>query len=111
MSSLQTINKFCIENNVFISATDEINASELQTYLAKLVQDGVLPPGTIFYLMGGIHHRINHEEKIVEDKTDFTLLQGFYHKVYSHLIKLEMWDKMIYAYKLVPITCTLNVGW
>ena len=40
-------NKFCIENNVFVSATAEINASELQNYMEELVQNGALPQGTV----------------------------------------------------------------
>ena len=97
--------KFVIENNVFISATDEINATELQECITKLVEDGTLPPGTIFYIIGGIHHGMGYNKKIVEGQTDFTLLHGFYHKVYSHLIKLDIWHKREYGLKLVPITC------
>ena len=98
--------KFVIENNVFISATDEINVSELQECITKLVEDGTLPPGTIFYMIGGIHHGKGLNKEIVEGQTDFTLLHGFYHKVYSHLIKLEIWNKREYGLKLVPITCS-----
>ena len=41
--------------------------------------------------------------------TDFKLLQGFYHKVYSCLIELDIWDQKHHDYKLVPITCSSNV--
>ena len=98
--------KFVIENNVFVSATDEINAAELQECITKLVEDGALPPRTSFYMIGGIHHGKGYNNEIVEGQTDFTLLHGFYHKVYSHLIKLEIWNKREYGLKLVPITCS-----
>ena len=97
--------KFVIENNVFISATDKIDASELQEYVSSLVENSVFPPGTIFYLIGGIHHDKTYN-KVVPDQTDFTLLHGFYHKLYSQLFKLEIWDKMKYDFTLVPITCS-----
>ena len=99
-------NKFIIENNVFISATDEIVPSELVTCITELVEKGVLPPGTILYLIGGIHHDLNCKKEVVEYKTDFTLLHGFYHQLYSKLFKLEIWKKMNYDFSLVPITCS-----
>ena len=67
--------KFRIENNVFVSATEEIDVSELQEYIVDLVQSGNLPEGTIFYLIGGIHHG-KIDDKVVEGQTDFRLLQG-----------------------------------
>ena len=35
-NTIQKTSKFRIENNVFISATEEINASELQEYVVEL---------------------------------------------------------------------------
>ena len=99
-------NKFRIENNVFISAIDEIKASELQACMVELVKNGALPPGTIFYLIGGIHHGMNRQREVVEGQTDFTLLHGFYHQVYSILMTLDVWNKRNYGFKLVPITCS-----
>ena len=66
--------KFRIENNVFVSATEEIDVSELQEYIVDLVENGNLPDGTIFYLVGGIHHG-KKDEKVVQGETDFRLLQ------------------------------------
>ena len=97
--------KFRLENNVFISATEEINASELQEFVVDLVSKGVLPSRTIFYLIGGIHHGMSQNDKVIEGQTDFTLLHGFYHKLYSKLFRLDIWDKMKYDFVLVPITC------
>ena len=79
-----------------ISATEEINARDLQTYLSELVLSGVLPFGTTFYMIGGIHHGITQDKEAYEGRTDFTLLHGFYHQLYSLLIQLEIWDKMSY---------------
>ena len=66
--------KFRIENNVFLSATEEIDASELQEYIVDLVECGNLPSGTIFYLIGGIHHG-KMDDKVFQGETDFRLLQ------------------------------------
>ena len=105
-SPTKNICKFRLENNVFISATEEINASELEEYIVELVQSGILPHGTIFYLMGGIHHGLNSEEEVIPGMTDFKLLQGFYHKIYSCLIELDIWDQKKHDYILIPITCS-----
>ena len=102
-------NKFRLENNVFVSATEEINASELQAYMFNLVKEGLLPSGTTFYMIGGIHHGTTIDGKVIEGQTDFTLLHGFYHQVYNNLTQLEVWDKMNYDYVLVPITCSAKV--
>ena len=77
VSSLPTeqVCKFHIENNVFVSATEEIDATELEEYLVGLVKSGVLPHGTVFFLIGGIHH-CKIGDKVVEGQTDFRLLQG-----------------------------------
>ena len=101
--------KFVIENDVFISATDAINASELQACIVDLVQSGVLPPETVFYLIGGIHHGKTQYKEVVEGHTDFTLLHGFYHKLYSELFGLEVWKTMKYDFVLVPITCSEQI--
>ena len=109
MASSQTnkkLSKFIIENDVFISTNDEINASELQDCIVDLVQKGVLPPGTIFYMIGGIHHGITRDHKIIEGQTDFKLLQGFYYKLYSKLFELKIWKEMNYDFSLVPIACS-----
>lgn len=82
LSEPEKKSKFRIENNVFVASTEEINASELQEYIVNLVLKGVLPRGTIFYLLGGIHHE-KYGDKVQLGKVDFTLLQGFYHKVYN----------------------------
>ena len=100
-SPTKNICKFRLENNVFISATEEINASELEEYIVELVQSGILPHGTIFYLMGGIHHGLNSEEEVIPGMTDFKLLQGFYHKIYSCLIELDIWDQKKHDYILI----------
>ena len=101
--------KFRIENNVFISATEEINAHDLQTYLSELVLNGGLPFSTTFYMIGGIHHGIDQDKEAFEGRTDFTLLHGFYHQVYTKLIQLEIWNKMKYDFTLVPITCSEEI--
>ena len=105
-STTKKVSKFRLENNVFISATEEINASELQEYVVELVQSGVLPSGTIFYLIGGIHHSKNQAEEVFEAKTDFTLLHGFYHQLYTKVFHLDIWDEMNYDFSLIPITCS-----
>ena len=105
-NTIQKTSKFRIESNVFISATEEINASELQEYVVQLVSKGVLPIETTFYLIGGIHHGKTHDDKVVEGQTDFTLLHGFYHKLYTTLFHLDVWKKKKYDFTLVPITCS-----
>ena len=74
-SPTEQVSKFHIENNVFVSATEEIDASELQEYLVDLVERGILPTGTVFYMIGGIHHG-KKDNKVVEGETEFRLLQG-----------------------------------
>ena len=101
--------KFRLENNVFISAIEEINAHDLQTYLSELVLTGGLPFGTTFYMIGGIHHGRDQDKKAFEGRTDFTLLHGFYHQVYTKLSQLEIWNKMNYDFSLVPITCSEEI--
>ena len=101
--------KFRLENNVFISAIEEINAHDLQTYLFELMLSEVLPSGTTFYMIGGIHHSLTQAEEVKEAKTDFTLLHGFYHQVYTKLIQLEIWNKMKYDFTLAPITCSEEI--
>ena len=105
-SPIKKVCKFHLENNVFISATEEINASELQDYVVELVKSGVLPSGTKFYLIGGIHHRKSQDNEVVEGQTDFTLLHGFYHKLYSKIFNSNTWDEKKYDFVLVPITCS-----
>ena len=105
-SPIKKVCKFHLENNVFISATEEINATELQDYVVELVKSGVLPSGTKFYLIGGIHHGKSQDKEVVEGQTDFTLLHGFYHKLYSKIFDSNIWDEKKYDFVLVPITCS-----
>ena len=108
---IEKVCKFRLENNVFISATEEINATELQTYIIDLVKDGLLPPQTVFYLIGGIHHGLNRDGEAIEGQTDFTLLHGFYHQVYTNASKLDSWKEKKYDFVLIPITCSAEIDY
>ena len=108
---IEKVCKFRLENNVFISATEEIDATELQTYIIDLVKDGLLPPQTVFYLIGGIHHGLNRDGEAIEGQTDFTLLHGFYHQVYTNASKLDSWKEKKYDFVLVPVTCSAEIDY
>ena len=70
------------KNNFFIVANDEINASELEEHLVKKVKAKVFPKFTKFYLIGGLHHgKDPFTGNVKIGHVEFTLLQGFYHKV------------------------------
>ena len=46
-------------NAFFIVANDEINASELETYMVEKIQKKVYPKFTRFILVSGMHHGID----------------------------------------------------
>ena len=104
--------KFHSENNNFITATDEINANELETYIKERIRKGDFLPNTKFVLVAGSHHYINTKGEVVLGKTDYVLLQGFEQKLFSNLQKMKddegnsIWDKMNFSEQLVTIACS-----
>ena len=98
-------------NNVFFSATEEINASQVAEYLKEKILERVFPKNTKIFLLAGHHHGKIHGE-VVTGRTDFTLLQGFYHKVFTDLMLLKdpnagviPWKEMNYERQVIPISC------
>jgi len=97
-------------NNVFFSATDEINATQVAEYLKKKILEKVFPKNTKIFMIAGHHHGKIHGE-VVTAQTDFTLLQGFYHKVFTDLMFLQdhngviPWKEMNYERHVIPISC------
>ena len=106
--------KFHSENNNFITANDEINANELETYIKERIRKGEFLPNTKFVLVAGSHHYIDEKGEVVPGKTDYVLLQGFEQKFFSNLQKMKddegnlIWDKMNFSEQLVTIACTEN---
>ena len=77
--------KFHSMNGSFITSLDEINAKELQDYMIQRLKQKQFPARTKFYLIGGIHHRIDRYGKVSLAATRYAFLQGFYYKGAVHL--------------------------
>ena len=96
-------------NAFFIVANDEINASELETYMVEKIQKKVYPKFTKFFLVSGIHHGMDYSGNVAIGGVDYRLLQGFYGKVFSKLLKLKdhfgniIWDEMEYRLEMIPL--------
>ena len=98
--------KFRSKNHSYISTHDKINANELENHLSSriLKKD----------LLAGIHHGRDNSGKAITGHTDFALLQGFYHQVFTKLMQLKddkeriIWKDMGYTVQLVPITSDLK---
>ena len=113
MAAANVSSKFHQENSIFITATDEINASEVENHIKERILKGDFLPNTKFIMVAGIHHekpdRTDGMAKV--DRTDYVLLQGFEHKVFSNLSKLKdkdgnnIWEKMNFDDELVTIAC------
>ena len=109
--ALSTLSKFHSENSIFITATDEINASEVEDHLKDRILKGDFLPNTKFVMVAGSHHGKQPDGEVVIGKTDYVLLQGFEHKVFSNLYKLKdknehfIWDEMNFEDDLVTIAC------
>ena len=110
--ALQNVSKkFHSENNNFITATDEISANELETYMKDRIRKGDFLPNTKFVLVAGSHHYIDERGKVVPGETDYVLLQGFEHKFFSNLQMMKddqdnlIWDKLNFSEQLVTIAC------
>ena len=112
MAEASTVSsKFHQDNSIFITATDEINASEVETYMKERILKGDFLANTKFVMVAGSHHGVNRNGEIVIGKTDYVLLQSFEHKVFSNLSKLKdkdgnnIWDEMNFDDELVTIAC------
>ena len=99
-------------NNVFFSATDEINATQVAEYLKQKILERVFPKNTKIFMIAGHHHGKMADGKVVTGQTDFKLLQGFYHKVFTVLKNVKdpmtgisIWKEMNYERHLQPISC------
>ena len=112
MAEASTVSsKFHQDNSIFITATDEINASEVETYMKERILKGDFLANTKFVMVAGSHHGMNRNGEIVIGKTDYVLLQGFEHKVFSNLSELKdkdgnnIWEEMNFDDELVTIAC------
>ena len=112
MAEASTVSsKFHQDNSIFITATDEINASEVETYMKERILKGDFLANTKFVMVAGSHHGMKTDGEVVIGKTDYILLQGFEHKVFSNLSKLKhkdennIWDEMNFDDELVTIAC------
>ena len=106
--------KFHCESN-FITTNNTINAQEVQDYLAYRIKNGDFYEDTTFCTIAGIHHGLDQDGQVVLGPTEFALLQGFMHKVFSELRKLKdektgklIWDAMNFNREMIPITCEMN---
>ena len=109
-------NKFHNENSNFITATVEIDATELETHIKERILNGDFFPNTKFVVVAGSHHGLNHSGEIVPGKTDYKLLQGFEYKVFNSLFQLNdsvgnnIWEQMNFSYELVTLACSSDDG-
>lgn len=104
------------QNNHFISFTDEVSASDITKYMVPRIQRKEFQPGTHFILVAGTHHGKN-QGKVEIGKTDFVLLQGFYHQLFSKMLEYQdpetkesIWKQMGYSRELVPISAAENLN-
>ena len=105
--------KFHCESNTFITASDEINAQEVQDYLTYRIKKGDFFEGTTFCTVAGIHHEMDHNRQVVPGHTDHTLLQGFFYKVFNGLSNFKneksgrtIWKEMNFQKEFIAITCS-----
>ena len=98
------------QNNHFISFTDEVSASDITEYMVPRIKRKEYQPGTHFIVVAGNHHgKIG--DKVEIGMTDFVLLQGFYHQLFTTLLECQdtetkesIWKQMGYSRELVPIS-------
>ena len=108
--------KFHNENSNFISATDAINAYQLESHIKERIQNGDFFPNTKFLVIAGSHHGMKYSGEVVPGRTDYILLQGFEYKVFSRLYELKdsegnnIWEQMNYSYELVTLACSTVDG-
>ena len=74
------------QNNHFISFTEEVSASDITEYMVPRIKRKEFQPGTHFILVAGTHHGKN-KGKVEIGKTDFVLLQGFYHQLFTKMLE------------------------
>ena len=104
------------QNNHFISFTEEVNATHITEYMLPRIKRKEFKPGTHFILVAGTHHG-KVQGKVQLGSTDFVLLQGFYHKLFTDLLECpdeengeSIWEKMDYSRELIPISATENLN-
>ena len=113
----RSFEKFHCESNSFITASDEINAQEVQDYLTYRIKKGDFFERTTFCTVAGIHHGLDQNRKVVPGHTDHTLLQGFFYKVFNGLNNLKdeksgrnIWNEMNFKKEFIAITSDENEG-
>ena len=113
----RSFEKFHCESNTFITASEEINAQEVQDYLVYRIKNGDFFEGTTFCTVAGIHHGMDRNKQVVPGHTDHTLLQGFFYKVFNGLNGLKdektgrnIWNEMNFRKEFIAITSDENPG-
>ena len=103
------------QNNHFISFTKEVNATHITEYMLPRIKRKEFKPGTHFILVAGTHHG-KVQGKVELGSTDFVLLQGFYHKLFTVLLECSdeetgesIWEQMDYSRELIPISAIENL--
>ena len=98
------------QNNHFISFTEEVCASDITEYMVPRIKRKEFQPGTHFIVVAGSHHD-KTGNKVEIGSTDFVLLQGFYHQLFTTLLECQdpktddsIWKQMGYSRELVPIS-------
>ena len=102
------------QNNHFISFTEEVNATHITEYMLPRIKRKEFKPGTHFILVAGTHHG-KVQGKVELGSTDFVLLQGFYHKLFTVLLECSdeetgesIWEQMDYSREIIPNSATEN---
>ena len=107
-------NKFHNKGNKFITAKDKITAEDLEAYISEcILKEGFLP-NTKFIILAGIDHSKDKDGKVVLGRTNYKLLEGYEHEVFSNLYELKdtadnfIWDKMNFDDELITLASEEN---
>ena len=102
-------NKFHNKGNKFITANDKFTAKELEDYISESILKEDFLPNTKFIMLAGVHHSKNKDGKVDLGRTNYKLLEGYEHDVFSNLYELRdatdnlIWDKMKFDDELITL--------
>ena len=106
--------KFHIESNKFITAKDKFTTEDLEAYISERILMGDFKPQTKFIMLAGLDHSKTKDGKVVVGRTNYKLLEGYEHEVFSNMYELKdatgnlIWDKMNFDDELITLASEEN---
>ena len=112
--SQSVVKKFHNEGNKFITPKVKITAKDLEGYISDSILNGDFQPNTKFIMLAGLDHHKTNDGKVVLGGTNYKLLEGYEHEMFSNLYELKdatgnlIWDKMNFDDELIMLASEEN---